>query len=149
MVVVKVAIESSSFTPNVSVWNAQREQIADCVTLAAAAPGCKLPADGAYTIQVEFASSYRDPPYNYSLFLERPNNLGNVQPITFGQTLTGTLQPRAEVDSYTFEAKANDVVVVKVAIESSSFTPNVSECVERPERADCRLCHTRGGCSRL
>jgi len=71
VVVVKVAIESSSFTPNVSVWNAQREQIADCVTLAAAAPGCKLPADGAYTIQVEFASTYRDPPYSYSVYLQR------------------------------------------------------------------------------
>jgi hypothetical protein len=46
-------------------------------------------------------------------------------PITFGQTLTGTIGSAAQVNSYSFSANAGDIVDVTVTATSGSLSPEI------------------------
>ena len=81
--------------------------------------GCRATSDGTYTLQVRYhdAGGSEQPPYKYSLFVDRANDPVNVQPIAFGQVQTSALDAPAEIDSYTLTAQANDMVVANIRPE--------------------------------
>ena len=49
---------------------------------------------------------------DYNLYLQRLNNPGNALPLSFGQTVSGTIAIPAEMDTYTFPADAGDVILL-------------------------------------
>ncbi len=45
----------------------------------------------------------------------------SATPIDFGQTLSGSIDAAAEMDSYTFSANANDNIVIRVSRTSGDM----------------------------
>jgi len=50
---------------------------------------------------------------------------GPSTPITFGETLTGSIVASGEVDTYTFSAAVGDRVLVSMAVASGAMTPEI------------------------
>ena len=71
-----------------------------------------LPATGTYLILASDAGGDQTAPYGLSL--QRLNNPGNVTPLSFGETVTGSISALAELDSYSFTGTAGDVVRVRM-----------------------------------
>ena len=62
---------------------------------------------------------------DYGIFIERPNNPSSTTPITFGQTISGSIDPSTEIDFYTFSANAGDTVIIRLDRTSGSLYPEV------------------------
>lgn len=58
---------------------------------------------------------------SYTLFSQRLNNPSNATPISFGQTLSGSITQIGEMDTYTFSATANDTVFLTMTGTSGSL----------------------------
>jgi len=85
---------------------------------------CDLPSAGNYTILVydSYLGTYTG---EYTLYLQRLNNPGNAEPITFGQVLTGTISAPAMMNAYIFSAEAGASVLVQVSKISGSLWPGI------------------------
>ena len=53
----------------------------------------------------------------YSLSLQRPNNPAGIKALDFGQAVTGSIDSPSEMDGYSFQAKAGDMVHMRVSAE--------------------------------
>ncbi|MEE8347118.1 MAG: hypothetical protein V3S20_07210, partial [Dehalococcoidia bacterium] len=73
---------------------------------------CTLPSDGTYTIRVSSWVSTVGGGYN--LHLQRLNGPANATPISYGDTASGSIDPSAEMDAYTFNGSAGDIVLVRM-----------------------------------
>jgi hypothetical protein len=51
----------------------------------------------------------------YRLYVQRLNNPGNTTPLTYGRVTQDTIDTNFDMDSYTFLARAGDVVKIRVA----------------------------------
>ncbi len=74
---------------------------------------CTLPSSGTYSILASDLIGSNTG--NYSLYLQRLNNPGGAAPIAFGQTLSESISPTAQMDTYTFSANAGDKVLVRMS----------------------------------
>ena len=114
-VVVKALNTAGSEALTTSVWDSAKTRIC-YYTGSVPIPGdrgCALPGDGTYTIQIERADARQTQAIPYTLYIHRLNNPPNALPIDLDQSLSGSLDASLEIDAYTFEARANDAVVVK------------------------------------
>ncbi len=99
---------------------------------------CTLPADGAYTILTSDSSGTGSG--GYAVHLQRLNNPGNAQSITFGQTISTSIINMAEMDAFTFTASSGDKVLVRM---SNNITALWSEVrVYGPDGV--KLCENNG-----
>ena len=71
-----------------------------------------LPDDGEHKILFYALLSMTG---SYNIYLQRLNNPANAIPIEFGETLSGSIDAAAEMDTYIFSANASDVVLVRVS----------------------------------
>jgi hypothetical protein len=62
---------------------------------------------------------------NYGIFVQRLNNPGNATAIGFGQTISGSIDSAAEIDTYTFSASAEDSVLIRMSKSSGYLDPQV------------------------
>jgi len=59
---------------------------------------------------------------NYSVALQRLNGPDQAIPISYGETLAGTIDPAGEIDTYVFDAVAGDLALVRMSgLAGSSF----------------------------
>ncbi|MFN2227548.1 MAG: hypothetical protein ACK2UY_14595, partial [Anaerolineae bacterium] len=83
-----------------------------------------LPIGGTYSVHVSdgFNGTYTG---GYGLYLQRLNAPGNATPLSFGQTSIGFIAQSAEMDTFTFEAQANDTVMVAISNASGDLWPQI------------------------
>ncbi|MBC2698794.1 MAG: PKD domain-containing protein [ANME-2 cluster archaeon] len=84
-----------------------------------------LPDSGKYKILVlDHDIEYTG---DYNLFIQRLNNPGNTTPIGFDETVSGSIDPPLEIDTYTFSADSNDTVIIRVdgPQYSSNLNPEI------------------------
>ena len=73
---------------------------------------CTLPSDGTYIIEARsWVSTVGG---GYSLHLQRLNGPANANAISYGDTASGSIDPKAEMDAYTFAGSAGDIVLVRM-----------------------------------
>ncbi len=84
----------------------------------------KLLSSGTYTILAYDGNSVTLTG-NYNVHLQRTNNPGSATSINFGQTLSGSIEVAAEMDSYTFSANANDNIILRVSRTSGDMWAGV------------------------
>jgi hypothetical protein len=68
-----------------------------------------IQTSGVYTIRAYLAQGSLDVG-EYCLYVQRLNNPGAAVPLTYGQTIHGSIESEAEMDTYTLSAKAGDIV---------------------------------------
>jgi hypothetical protein len=85
---------------------------------------CVLPQAGTYTVLATDSSAVQVGSYN--LFVQRLSAPVDATPITAGTTTAATLQAAAEIDSYSVQAAANDVLLLRVAITAGDMRPAIS-----------------------
>ena len=72
-----------------------------------------LPANGTYSLTV--SDSEGTGTGDYWLFVQRVNSPGGATQISFGETQSTSIQSVHEVDTYTFDALAGDVVLIQMS----------------------------------
>jgi len=71
-----------------------------------------LPDTGEYTI---LAGDYvGDDTGSYGIFIQRVNNPGNAIPLDFGENKSASIDSKAEMDTYTFTASLEDIVLIRM-----------------------------------
>jgi hypothetical protein len=84
---------------------------------------CTLTSTGTYSILAsDYFGTYTG---DYYLYLQRLNNPGSPVPITFSQTLSGSIIAPAEMDTYTFTAGAGNKVLVRMSNSSGNLWPEI------------------------
>jgi len=86
---------------------------------------CTLPNGGTYTILAGDYAFDGNETGNYSLHLQRLNEPGNAMSIAFGQTISSVILLAGELDAYTFQADAGDVVLVRMSRISAGLDPYI------------------------
>jgi len=89
----------------------------------------RLPATGTYTLVARDRAGFESGDYgnetgSYQIFLQRVNEPATATPIVFGQVLPASLSGAYEVDTYTFDAQAGDVVRVQMTT-ATTLDPNI------------------------
>ncbi|MBV7327523.1 hypothetical protein KFU94_04530 [Chloroflexi bacterium TSY] len=82
---------------------------------------CLLPVDGLYHV-LAYDGFDGSRTGAYHLFVQRLNNPGNAEPILFGVVSQGTIQTSAQMDSYTFSARADSKVIVRMSNKSNLWS---------------------------
>jgi hypothetical protein len=103
---------------------------------------CLLDATGTYTLLAgDWVAQFTAP---YALYVQRLNNPGNTVPISFGDTVSGTIEPQVKIDTYLFDGLTGDQALSRMVSTSSTgtvaFWPKIS--VYRPDGT--LLCTTFG-----
>jgi hypothetical protein len=95
-----------------------------------------LPATGTYLILAsDVTGRFMG---NYGLSLQRLNNPGNVTPISFGETVSGSISALAEMDTYVFTGSLGDQVQITVTQTSGNFDPQIQ--TYRPDGSNISDC---------
>ena len=83
-----------------------------------------LPVAGIYTILVSdgFNGTYTG---DYTLYVQRLNDPGNAVHLSYGQMSSGAVVLPGEMDTYTFDAGAGDVVQAGVSRASGNLWPKI------------------------
>jgi PKD repeat protein len=86
--------------------------------------GYTLPYNGEYTVLAfnHYGGNYTG---NYSMFIQRLNNPGNMILVGFGETVFGSINQAGDVNTYTFSASADDVAFTRVSLTSGALDPEV------------------------
>jgi hypothetical protein len=84
-----------------------------------------LPTTGTYKVVV---GDYGDGTEtgSYGILVQRMNNPGMAKPLAFGETVTASIDLIGEMDTYTFDAVAGDVVLVRVSASNIYLDPLVN-----------------------
>lgn len=117
-VLARVGIESWSAMPGVRVFAPNGTKLAeDSKAVAAEIPGCTLPTDGQYTLQVydKHHGSYSG---DYYLYLQCLNNPANPVSMSLGDTLAASIDMAGEMDGYVFYGQAGGKVRIEMARSS-------------------------------
>ncbi|MDD4909798.1 MAG: hypothetical protein PHR44_03865 [Candidatus Omnitrophica bacterium] len=119
---------SSYFQPYLELYDSTGKKIADAYTMYPEYEGQVLSAT--ITVSGEFVLIVSDKGLNstgtYELVLQRVNNPENPTGIRFGQTIQGSIDTGSDIDVFSFNASANDVVYVcymKTSAAGGSFWP--------------------------
>ncbi len=126
-VLVRISQSSGNLWPGVRIYGPEGTKIcqqhsSDSNTAEIA--GCILPDSGTYTI-LGYDDLYGMYTGNYHIYMQRMNNPGDPVAISFGQTVSGSILTSAEMDTYTFTARAGDRVRVSVTQTSGNLWPGV------------------------
>jgi hypothetical protein len=82
---------------------------------------CTLKNTGTHTLWLGDVDD--DETGGYNLYFQRTNNPANATPLSFGETISGSVSAIAEMDAFTFSGAAGDRVVTNMARTSGSFQP--------------------------
>lgn len=122
--VLRVRRETGAMTPHLRVFSPGGEQV--CRTWAAplaALEPCDLDQAGVYTLLVDDYSVASTG--TFTLHTQRLNNPGATLPLPFGPQQSNSIDQPAALDTYTFQAQANDVVSLTIRRTAGSFTPHI------------------------
>ena len=83
-----------------------------------------LPVGGTYSLHISdgFNGTLTG---GYGLYLQRLNAPGNATGVAFGQTTIGSISQPAEMDTYTFDAQADDAILVGISHASGDLWPQI------------------------
>lgn len=84
---------------------------------------CVIPRTGQYTVLVSDSSKTRTEIGTYSLYFQRLNNPGKGIPISFTESVSGTITSPTEVHTYAFVGKADEKLIVKMNRASETIQP--------------------------
>jgi len=76
-----------------------------------------LSITGTYSVMVSDHTNTKTG--SYWIFLQRLNNPGMADQIDFGETLPGSISSAQEIDTYTFQANAGDMVLVRMSTDTN------------------------------
>ena len=82
-----------------------------------------LPVDGQYTLLSGDLDGNETG--TYGLSLQMLNNPGMGTVLSFGESVTGKIDLRAEVDTYTFTATSGDRVLVRMGVSTYTLDPQI------------------------
>lgn len=117
-ILARIASTSSVFSPRMYLYDPDGTRI--CSLTVAFIDSCLIPATGTYTILVlDTDNIYTG---NYYLYLQRLNNPDNATPISYGQTLLGTITMPAEMGTYTFTGLTNERVFLRMSKAGGVYT---------------------------
>ena len=68
---------------------------------------------------------------DYSLFVQRVNNPGNVKPFTFGSVTMSSIEKPGFVDTYSFSGSAGDAIVTRITKTGGQIWPRITLYVPR------------------
>jgi len=71
-----------------------------------------LPDTGEYTILA--GDHVGDDTGSYGIFVQRVHNPGNATPLGFGENKSASIDTKAEMDTYTFSASSEDIVLIRM-----------------------------------
>jgi hypothetical protein len=152
-VLVRMGRPSGSLWSEVRVYDSGGVKLCEAYSSETAEIGsCTLPGGGTYSIlALDHFGTYTN---SYYLYLQRLNNPGGPVPITFGQTLAGSILTPVQVNTYTFTASPGDNVLVRMAKSSGSlwsevrvYDPGGAKLCSAysPETAEIASCALPGG----
>lgn len=84
---------------------------------------CTINAADQYTIYID--DYYLASTGEYTLHTQRLNGPSVVSPIRFGQTISEAVDPVASLDTYAFEAKTRDAVLLTLTRTAGAFYPRL------------------------
>jgi len=122
---VRMTRTSETLRPRIRIYNPTGEQVCGEAygNPTVEIDSCKLVSAGTYTLLAD--DTYVTNTGNYVLYIQRLNKPGEVQPIRFGQTLSGTISVLAEIDTYTFVAAGDDRIRVRMTRTSDTLRPRI------------------------
>jgi len=82
-----------------------------------------LPDTGVYSVLV--CDHLIDDTGSYGILVQRLNNPGNATPINFGDTISGSIDAAAEIDTYTLSATTDDTILISMNSSWGSLDPEV------------------------
>ena len=101
---------------------------------------CPLSAGGTYTVVIRDCGGSGTGDYN--LYVQRLNQPGGTQPVSFAATVSATLGGAAERDTYALSAQAGAVVDVTVTRTTGSLSPTITVY----DSAGASVCSAGGNC---
>ena len=117
---------SQTLRPRMRVFNPSGDQVCydDSGNPISWIDKCRLATTGTYTLLVD--DTFSGNIGNYTLYLQRINNPGDRIVLgDFGHTLTGKIERIADAKTYTFVAKVDDVIQVRMTRTSDTLRPRV------------------------
>lgn len=122
-VLVRMSRVSGSLWPALILYSPNGTELKSDYGSDVAEVNCTLAETGEYTVN---ASDYwGDYTGNYSIFFQRLNNPGNAISVKFGETISASIDPAGEVDTYVFSADAGDTILVRTSQTSGVLYPEV------------------------
>jgi hypothetical protein len=126
-VLVRMGNSSGIISPELRLYGPDGTKLCETLNTTSAysieIPSCTLTSTGIHTFLAFGHEGFRSYTGDYSVALQRLNNSGSPATISYGQTLSGTINPAAKMDSYTFAATAGDKVLVRMGMASGSLSP--------------------------
>ncbi|MFV9504897.1 MAG: hypothetical protein AB4911_10080 [Oscillochloridaceae bacterium umkhey_bin13] len=124
--ILRLVKETGAFRPRLSVLNSNGTNLCSSYSfdVVVTIEPCALPASGTYSILVDDQSLASTG--GYRLHVQRRNNPGQANPISFGQTLAGSVRTIADFSTYSFEAKVSDQVQLTMRRTAGAFRPRVT-----------------------
>jgi hypothetical protein len=119
VVLVRVSTTSIYFDPFVNYYDPDGNRLQNWIHTG---PGTvefttgSIPKDGTYKLLV--SDDYLNDTGPYTISVQRLNNPGMAMPIGFGETISTSVSSPGEMDAYTFDAVAGDIVVMGMGTAS-------------------------------
>src|SRR5207302_353227 len=113
---------SSGIDPQIELFDSQGRSVTDITAFADAVVDVPLASSGTYYLLLSDLNG--DETGAYGVSLERLKNPANAKPIAYGQTLQASIDAVAEMDAYSFQAQAGDMVRVRMS-RSSGIDPKI------------------------
>src|SRR5205807_2604589 len=113
---------SSGIDPQIELFDSQGLSLTNITPFATVFPYTTLFRSGTYYFLLSDLNG--DETGTYGVSLERLNNPANAKPIAYGQTLQASIDAVAEMDAYSFQAQAGDMVRVRMR-RSSGIDPKI------------------------
>jgi len=122
-VLIRMSYASGFLDPQVRLYGPDGKEVASGWDYSNVEVSHVLPSDGQYTI---LACDYGGTDTgDYGIFVQRLDNPGNATAINFGQTISGSIDSVAQMDTYTFSASAGDSVLIRMSHTSAFLDPQV------------------------
>jgi len=120
-VLLRMAETTSEIEPRLTLHDAEGTELTGLYSYDVAMINAfELPDTGPYTIMA--SDYYGDEIGTYALHLQRTANPADPVPLAFGQTEPGSLSQPSDTRAYTFEAEADDRVLLRMGGQGASFS---------------------------
>jgi len=123
LVLVRMSRVSGYLWPEIRLFSSNGIELCGDWSYDIAEINCTLSEDGGYTVLAH--DHFGDYTGNYSIFIQRLDNPGNVVSVVFGATVLGSIDPVGEVDTFGFSAVVGDTVLVRTSWASGYLWPEV------------------------
>ena len=121
---IRVHRDSGALDPSMYVYDADGTQLCGSYTSGDyVGLNCTVTKTSTYFIFIEDSNSTNVG--SYTLHLQRRNNPSNATSITFGTPVSSNIGVTAEIDTYTFNASANDKAFLRIYKSSGSLRPSL------------------------